>query len=158
SAVLRNPSNNQVAECLGLNAAIETTAVRDVLVVGAGPAGLAAAVYAGSEGLSVLVVEADSPGGQAGMSSKVRSYLGFPTGISGMALMNRAFAQAEKFGAEVAVATSVQRIDCAVRPYQLALSNGAKVSGRTVVIATGAEYRRPEIDNRKRFEGNGVYY
>jgi thioredoxin reductase (NADPH) len=158
SAVLRNPSNDQVAECLGLNAAIETKTVRDVIVVGAGPAGLAAAVYAGSEGLSVLVVEADSPGGQAGMSTKIENYLGFPTGISGMTLMTRAFAQAEKFGAEVAVATSAQRIDCAVRPYQLALSNGATVSGRTVVIATGAEYRRPEIDNRKRFEGNGVYY
>jgi thioredoxin reductase (NADPH) len=158
SQVLRNPSNDQVAECLGMNAAIETTSVRDVIVVGAGPAGLAAAVYAGSEGLSVLVVEADSPGGQAGMSSKIENYLGFPTGISGMALMARAFAQAEKFGAEVAVATTVQKIDCSVRPYRLTLSNGSVVAGRTVVIATGAQYRRPEIDNRKRFEGNGVYY
>jgi thioredoxin reductase (NADPH) len=158
SQVLRNPSNDQVAECLGMNAAIETSSVRDVIVVGAGPAGLAAAVYAGSEGLSVLVVEADSPGGQAGMSSKIENYLGFPTGISGQALMARAFAQAEKFGAEVAVATTVKQIDCSARPYRLTLSNGGVVAGRTVIIATGAQYRRPEIANRTRFEGNGVYY
>jgi thioredoxin reductase (NADPH) len=158
SQVLRNPTNDEVAVCLGMNAAVETGALRDVMIVGAGPAGLAAAVYAGSEGLSALVVEADSPGGQAGMSSKIENYLGFPTGISGLALTGRALTQAEKFGAEVVVASAVKELDCSGRPYRLTLSNGTVVSARAVIIATGAEYRRPEIDNRTRFEGLGVYY
>jgi len=155
---LKNPSNAEVAECLGFNAVLDEHAIRQVVVVGAGPAGLAAAVYAASEGLDVLVLEANVPGGQAGSSSKIENYLGFPTGISGGALAARALTQAEKFGAELAVATSVSELGCQRRPYELAVADGRRVRARTVVIATGAEYRRPALADLARFEGLGVYY
>ena len=156
--VLRNPSNTEVAECLGLNAPIASDVLLDVVIVGAGPAGLAAAVYAASEGLEVLVVEAIAPGGQAGTSSKIENYLGFPTGISGQALAQRALMQAEKFGARLSIARSAIELHCDRLPYRVELEGGETVSARAIVIATGAEYRRLEIPNLDRYEGVGVYY
>jgi len=156
--VLKNPSNEQLAECLAMNPQIDETAVRDVLVIGAGPAGLAAAVYAASEGLDVLVLETTAPGGQAGSSSKIENYLGFPTGITGRALAGRALAQAQKFGADVAIANSAVRLRCDRRPYEIELSNGHTVRGRAVIIATGAEYRQLALAELARFVGVGVYY
>jgi thioredoxin reductase (NADPH) len=156
--VLRNPSIQELARCLGLNAHITAAEVRDVVIVGAGPAGLAAAVYAASEGLDALVIEADSPGGQAGSSSKIENYLGFPMGISGQELAGRAAAQAQKFGAKVLIANNVTKLDCEQRPYQLSVDCGQVIRARTVVIASGAQYNKPNIDNLKKFEGQGVYY
>src|ERR1700677_4123635 len=145
--VLRNPTPKQIAECLGFNSNIDESQVRDLVVVGAGPAGLAAAVYAASEGLDVIVVERAAPGGQAASSSKIENYLGFPTGLSGGELASRAIAQAEKFGAKMMVAHSVARLDCAKRPYEVVLDNGNKLAARAVVIATGAQYNKPPIAN-----------
>ena len=157
--VLKNPSNEAVAECFGLNEAIDQGRVRDLVVVGAGPGGLAAAVYAASEGLDVLVVETNAPGGQAGTSSKIENYLGFPTGISGQALAGRALAQAEKFGAELAVASRVEQLTCgAANGYEIRLSNGTAVHARAIIIASGVQYRRLALENLGRFEGAGVYY
>jgi len=156
--VLKNPSNEQIAECLKLNPEIDEATVRDVLVIGGGPAGLAAAVYAASEGLDVLVLETTAPGGQAGSSSKIENYLGFPTGISGRALAGRALAQAQKFGADVSIATSAVRLRCDRRPYEIELSNGHTVHGRAVIIATGAEYRQLALANIERLIGVGVYH
>jgi thioredoxin reductase (NADPH) len=157
--VLRNPTNGQLADCLGIAERIEPGTVVDLAVVGAGPAGLAAAVYAASEGLSTLVLEAEAPGGQAGTSSKIENYLGFPTGISGQALAGRAQVQAMKFGARVAVPRRVERLDCEARPYTLHLDDGSTVRARTVAIATGASYRKLDhIQNFERYEGNGVHY
>jgi thioredoxin reductase (NADPH) len=156
--VLRNPSNREIADCLGFNAAINPTQMRDVVIVGAGPAGLAAAVYAASEGLDVLVIEASAPGGQAGSSSKIENYLGFPTGISGQALAGRAYTQSQKFGAKVLIAQSATRLACAHKPYAVEIGEAAPVPARTVIIATGAEYRKPPLDNLGQFEGVGVYY
>jgi len=156
--VLKAPTNAEVAECLGFNASIQTEKVRDVVVVGAGPAGLSAAVYAASEGLDVLVLEANAPGGQAGSSSKIENYLGFPTGISGQALAGRAFAQAQKFGADVAIARTARSVECGGRPYVLELDDGSRVRARTVVIASGARYRKLEVPNLAKFENAGVYY
>ena len=157
--VLRNPSNAEIAECLGLNEPIATDRIRDVVVVGGGPAGLAAAVYAASEGLDVLVIEARAPGGQAGSSSKIENYLGFPTGISGQALAGRALTQAQKFGAQLMIARTAARLDCRQRPYAVHLGEqGGSVRTRAVVIATGAEYRKPPLEALARFEGVGVYY
>jgi thioredoxin reductase (NADPH) len=156
--LLKNPTNAEVADCLGFNYAIDTAAVRDVVVVGAGPAGLAAAVYAASEGLDVLVLEANAPGGQAGSSSKIENYLGFPTGISGGALAGRAFTQAQKFGASVAIARAATGLSCAGEPYEISLSNGEKVRAKTVIIASGAQYRKLEVPNLSGFENAGVYY
>jgi len=156
--VLRNPSNQQIADCLGFNAAIDQSQVRDVVVVGAGPAGLAAAVYAASEGLDVLVIETNAPGGQAGSSSRIENYLGFPTGISGQALAARAYRQAEKFGAHVVIAQSATQLTGDRKSYTIEIGNGSRVPARTVIIATGAEYRKPTLDNLSRFEGAGVYY
>jgi thioredoxin reductase (NADPH) len=156
--VLKNPSNEELAVCLGLSADLNNPGVKDVVVVGAGPAGLAAAVYGASEGLSVLVLECDAPGGQAGSSSKIENYLGFPTGISGQALAGRAFAQAQKFGAEVAVARRVTRLSCERRPYAIEIEGGDVVRARAVVIATGVRYHRLPLANLERFEGTGVYY
>jgi thioredoxin reductase (NADPH) len=155
--VLKNPSNELLADCLGYRIAIDPTAVRDVVVIGAGPAGLAAAVYGGSEGLDVLVLEAMAPGGQAGSSSKIENYLGFPTGISGQALAARAFTQAEKFGTDVAIARTATRLVCDVRPYRVELGDES-VLARTVVIATGARYHKPTLESLERFEGLGIYY
>jgi thioredoxin reductase (NADPH) len=156
--VLKNPSNEQLAECLAINPQMDDATVRDVLVIGAGPAGLAAAVYAASEGLDVLVIETTAPGGQAGSSSRIENYLGFPTGISGQALAGRALVQAQKFGADVAVASSAVRLRCDRRPYEIELSNGHTVRGRAVIIATGAEYRQLALADLTRFVGVGVYY
>jgi len=156
--VLKHPSNAEIAECLGFNANIDVHTVRDVVVVGAGPGGLAAAVYAASEGLDVLVVEVGAPGGQAGSSSKIENYLGFPTGISGQALAARAFTQAEKFGANIAIARGASRLDCTVEPYAVHLDDGVTVRARAVVIATGAQYRKLVLPDLDRFEGVGVYY
>jgi thioredoxin reductase (NADPH) len=157
-AVLRNPSNEAIAECLGFNAAVESTHLRDVVVVGAGPSGLAAAVYGASEGLDVLVLESDAPGGQAGSSSKIENYLGFPMGVTGAELTARALTQAKKFGAELMVARGATQLTCERRPYRVRMADGSGVPAKTVIIATGAEYRRPAIDNLSRFVGAGVYY
>ncbi len=156
--VLRNPSNEGIAKCLRMNPEIDDAAVRDLIVIGAGPAGLAAAVYGASEGLDVLVLETTAPGGQAGTSSKIENYLGFPTGISGQALAGRAAVQAQKFGADVTVASTVERLLCHRRPYRIELSDGRVVHARTIVVATGAEYRPLAIENLSRFVGEGVYY
>ena len=156
--VLRNPTPQEVADCLGFNNPVDESQVRDLIVVGAGPSGLAAAVYAASEGLNVLVIETSAPGGQAGSSSKIENYLGFPTGISGFELATRALNQAQKFGAEMMIAHDVVRLHCERRPYQIELDNGQKLTARTVVIASGAQYNRPDIPNRAKFEGAGVYY
>ena len=140
--VLRNPTNQQIADCLGFNEAIDQTQIRDVVIVGAGPAGLAAAVYAASEGLDVLVLETNSPGGQAGSSSKIENYLGFPTGISGQALAGRAYTQAQKFGAQVIIAKGAKQLACDRKPYAIEIDDGPRVPARTVIIATGAAYRK----------------
>ena len=156
--VLKNPTNAEVADCLGLNANIDRALVRDLVVVGAGPAGLAAAVYAASEGLDVLVIEASAPGGQAGSSSKIENYLGFPTGISGNALAQRALTQAEKFGAHMVVARVAVKLHCDEHPYRIEMADGGSVRARAVVIATGAEYRKLELPNLAKYEGVGLYY
>ena len=156
--VLRNPSNAEAADCLGFNVPIEAGTVYDLIVVGAGPAGLAAAVYAASEGLAVLVLEANAPGGQAGSSSRIENYLGFPTGISGQDLAGRAFIQAEKFGANVAIAQVATGLNCARKPFTVECAGGGLVQGRTVLVATGAQYRKLPVPNLAQFEGNGVYY
>jgi thioredoxin reductase (NADPH) len=156
--VLRNPTNQEIASCLGFNDAIEHTHIRDVVIVGAGPAGLAAAVYAASEGLDVLVLETNSPGGQAGSSSKIENYLGFPTGISGQALAGRAYTQAQKFGAQVMIAKDAKSLMCDRTPYVIETDDDVRVLARTVIIATGAAYRKPPIENLLQFENAGVYY
>jgi len=155
--VLRNPTNQEIADCLGFNESIDQIHVRDLVVIGAGPSGLAAAVYGASEGLDVLVLETSSPGGQAGSSSRIENYLGFPTGISGQELAARAYNQAQKFGADILVAKAT-RLICDRKPYVVEVENGARIPARTIVIATGAEYRRPPCKNLLRFEGAGVYY
>ncbi len=157
TTVLRNPSNRQIAGCLGFNKPIDQTQVRDLVIIGAGPSGLAAAVYGASEGLDVLVLETSSPGGQAGSSSKIENYLGFPTGISGQELAARAYNQAQKFGAEILI-TRGTRLACDRKPYVVEVENGGQIPARTIIIATGAEYRRPQLRNLQRFEGAGVYY
>lgn len=156
--LLKNPSNVEVAECLGFNADVDPEIVRDVVIVGAGPAGLSAAVYAASEGLDVLVIERSAPGGQAGSSSKIENYLGFPTGISGQALAGRALTQAQKFGAHVAVARTAILMDCSSMHYTIDLGEQGRVRARAIVLATGAEYRKLGLPELPQFEGNGVYY
>jgi thioredoxin reductase (NADPH) len=155
--VLRNPNNQQIADCLGFNESIDQTHVRDLIIIGAGPSGLAAAVYGASEGLDVMVLETSSPGGQAGSSSRIENYLGFPTGISGQDLAGRAYVQAQKFGTDILIANA-RRLVCDSKPYIVELESGARIPARTIVIATGAEYRRPPCKNLSRFEGAGVYY
>jgi thioredoxin reductase (NADPH) len=155
---LKNPSTEEVAACLGMNQAVDDQRVRDLIVVGAGPAGLAAAVYGASEGLDVLVLEIGTPGGQAGSSSKIENYLGFPTGISGLALAGRALVQAQKFGAEIRTASPAMRLQCDDRPYAIELASGASVKGRCIVLASGVEYRQLNLENAARFLGAGIYY
>ena len=156
--VLRNPTNQQIAECLGFNDAIDQTHLRDLVILGGGPSGLAAAVYGASEGLDVLVLETNAPGGQAGSSSKIENYLGFPTGISGQELAARAYTQAQKFGAQVVIAKGAKRLACERKPYAIEIDDGGRVPARAVVIATGVEYRKLPLENLSRFEGAGVYY
>jgi thioredoxin reductase (NADPH) len=161
--LLKRPTNAQAAGCLGITPDLDPDKVYDVAVVGAGPAGLAAAVYAASEGLSVLVLDERAFGGQAGASARIENYLGFPTGITGMALAGRAFNQALKFGAEIAIPLEVAKLDCeeaqkAGRPMRLEFTNGGSARARTIVIASGAAYRRPPISNLATFEGNGISY
>jgi thioredoxin reductase (NADPH) len=144
--VLRNPSNQQVAGYLGFNEDIDQTHVRDLVIIGAGPSGLAAAVYGASEGLDTLVLETRSPGGQAGSSSRIENYLGFPTGISGQELAARAYNQVQKFGADMLI-TKGTRLACDRKPYVVEVENGSRIPARTIVVATGAEYRRPPLKN-----------
>jgi thioredoxin reductase (NADPH) len=155
--VLRNPSISELAQCLDLNINTDKS-LRDVVVIGAGPAGLAAAVYAASEGLRTLVIEKSAPGGQAGSSSRIENYLGFPTGISGQELANRSIAQAQKFGAQIMVAQSVVHIDTSRRPYKVILESGLKFNTRAIVIAIGAQYARLPIEDVDAFTGRGIYY
>jgi thioredoxin reductase (NADPH) len=155
--VLKNPSNQQIASCLGFNESVDQTKVRDLVVIGAGPSGLAAAVYGASEGLDVLLLETSSPGGQAGSSSRIENYLGFPTGISGQKLAGRAYIQAQKFGAHMLIAKAT-RLTCDRKPYVIEVESGVRISARTVVIATGAQYRKLPLEKMSRFEGAGVYY
>ncbi len=158
-AVLVRPTNVELGERLGISEPLDPDAVVDVAVVGAGPAGLAAAVYAASEGLHTVVLEAEAPGGQAGTSSRIENYLGFPTGISGQDLAARAQVQAQKFGARIAVPRRVRRLDVHTRPYALQLDGGERVRARSVVVATGARYRRlSDVPEAERFEGNGIHY
>ncbi|MEM8608541.1 MAG: FAD-dependent oxidoreductase [Myxococcota bacterium] len=154
--MIKNPTNRQIADCLGFSGAVDSETVQDVVVVGAGPGGLASAVYAASEGLQVVVLEGNVFGGQAGSSSKIENYLGFPTGISGQALAGRAYNQAQKFGADIMMPRIAKRLDCSTRPYTVELEDGDSLRARTVVIATGAQYRKPP--GAERFEGVGVYY
>jgi len=156
--VLRNPSNGKIAECLGFNENVDKTRVRDVVIIGAGPAGLAAAVYAASEGLDVLVIESNAPGGQAGSSSKIENYLGFPTGISGQELAGRAYTQAQKFGAQIMIAKRAQKLTCDRKPFSIEIGEGLRVQCRSIVVATGAEYKKLPLKDLHRFEGCGVYY
>ena len=156
--VLRNPSIQELSDSLELNCTIDESQVRDVIIVGAGPAGLAAAVYGASEGLDVLMVESAAPGGQAASSSKIENYLGFPTGLSGEELATRAITQAQKFGAKLMVAHSVVQLVCDKNPYRLVLENGKPLEARSVVLASGAQYNNPENLNLERFVGQGVYY
>ena len=162
--LLKRPSDVEAAACLGITPELDPDTVYDVAIVGAGPAGLATAVYAGSEGLSVLVLDGRAFGGQAGASSRIENYLGFPTGISGMGLAGRAFNQALKFGVKIAIPLEVTRLDCGGNGkdgenlLRLELKNGGAVRARTVVIATGVQYRRPAIPNLAEFEGAGVSY
>jgi len=157
-SVLRNPTNAQIADCLGFNEEIDQNRVCDLIVAGAGPAGLAAAVYGASEGLDVLVLESTVPGGQAGSSSRIENYLGFPTGISGLDLTGRAYAQALKFGAQVIVAKGATRMACDGQRYTVDIDHGPRIRARAVIIATGAEYRKPALHNLSAFEGAGIYY
>ena len=160
--LLRNPSENELARCIGMVGTIDSSKLFDVAIVGAGPAGLAAAVYAASEGLCVLALDCRAFGGQAGASSRIENYLGFPTGITGMALMGRAYSQALKFGVEVAIpdeATSLQPSrESNDAGYTLALANGERIKTRSVIIASGANYRRLDVGNLAEFEGSSVHY
>lgn len=157
SVVKRNPTNADLARCFGFNDLIDRDQIRDLIVVGGGPAGLAAAVYGASEGLDVLVVECSAPGGQAGASSKIENYLGFPLGISGHDLAGNAFTQAEKFGADMLVAKMAKQLRCDRRPYSIEIDDG-NIDSKTVIIAAGAVYRRLPVKDLSQFEGAGVYY
>jgi thioredoxin reductase (NADPH) len=163
SIVLKNPTIEKLADCLGLNPTLDRTQIWDAIIIGAGPAGLGAAVYAASEGLDVLVLEANAPGGQAGTSSKIENYLGFPLGISGQELAGRAYDQAQKFGARLLIAKTAVRINCDKKPYRVFLGDGEGGEGdtlltRAIVIGSGVAYRKLRVDNLARFENAGVYY
>jgi len=156
--LLRNPSEGALARCLGLVGPIDPDRLFDLVVVGAGPAGLATSVYAGSEGLTVLTLDCRSFGGQAGASARIENYLGFPTGVSGMALMGRAFSQAQKFGVEMAIPDEALKLDCGESPLRLSLGTGETVRTRAIVLATGARYRRLPVARLEEFEGACVHY
>ena len=157
-AVLRNPTENQLARCIGLSRTIDADTIYDVAIVGAGPAGLATAVYATSEGLSVVVLDCRAFGGQAGASARIENYLGFPTGISGIALMARAYNQAQKFGAEMGIPEEVEKLACGGDSFRLRLVGGDMVRSRTIVVASGAEYRKLDVSNLSDYEGSHVHY
>jgi thioredoxin reductase (NADPH) len=156
--VLRSPSIHELANCLGFNSSIDRTLVRDLIILGGGPAGLAAAVYAASEGLDVVVIETRAPGGQAGSSSRIENYLGFPTGVSGQELASRATTQAQKFGAKMMIACSAVRLNCGRRPYEVVLDTGDAMLARVIVLATGAQYNKLGLADLEKFEGEGIYY
>ena len=158
ATVLRNPSTSRLADCLGLNDDIDKGSLHDLIIVGAGPAGLAAAVYAASEGIDALLIESNAPGGQAGSSSKIENYLGFPTGVSGQELASRATWQAQKFGAKMTLARAVVELRCQHRPYELVMEDGTALMARTIVIATGARYNKPAVMNLDHFADRGVHY
>jgi thioredoxin reductase (NADPH) len=156
--ILRNPTNEEIAERLGFNEDIDPSHIRDVVVIGAGPAGLAAALCGASEGLDMLVLETSSPGGQAGSSSKIENYLGFPMGISGQELASRAYDQAQKFGAEMLVAKMAKRLSCDCKPYRVVLDDETSIPARAILIATGVRYRKLSLPNASRFQGAGLYH
>jgi len=159
--LLRNPSEDELARCVGLVRPIDPNRIYDAVIIGAGPAGLATAVYAASEGLSVIVLDCRAFGGQAGASARIENYLGFPTGITGIALMARAYNQAQKFGAEMAIPDEVSRLcaqQCGEDPFLLNLHNGEQVRARSVVVASGARYRRLDVGNLDTYEGASVHY
>lgn len=156
--VLKNPANRELADHLGMSEPPEAGVIYDVAVIGAGPAGLASAVYGASEGLSTVLLEALAPGGQAGTSSKIENYLGFPTGISGQALAGRAYVQAQKFGARVAVSRAIAKVDCSRYPFRLELEDGKDLHARSIVVASGARYRKLNVENYAKFEGQGIHY
>lgn len=156
--LLRNPDENALARCIGMVGEIDPDRLFDLVVIGAGPAGLATSVYAGSEGLSVLTLDCRAFGGQAGASARIENYLGFPTGISGMALMGRAFNQARKFGVEMAIPDEALKLECGDHPFHLRLATGERVQARAAVIATGARYRRLNVARLEEFEGATVHY
>jgi thioredoxin reductase (NADPH) len=156
--VLRNPTNQEIADRLGFNESIDQTQLRDVVIIGAGPSGLAAAVYAASEGLDVLVLESSSPGGQAGSSSRIENYLGFPMGITGQELTDRAYTQSQKFGAQLVIANGARGLSCDRKPFAVEIGTGSRIPARTVIIASGAQYRKLPLGNLSQFEGAGVYY
>jgi thioredoxin reductase (NADPH) len=156
--LLRNPSEGQLARCIGLVGDLDGERLYDVIIVGAGPSGLATSVYAGSEGLSVLLLDCRSFGGQAGASARIENYLGFPTGISGMALMGRAFSQAQKFGVEIAIPEEAVALECGTDFRVVRMANGEVVRSRSVVLAMGARYRRLGVYNLDQFEGASVHY
>jgi thioredoxin reductase (NADPH) len=156
--VLRNPSNRDISDCLGFNDPIDQAQMHDTVIVGAGPSGLAAAVYAASEGLEVMMLESGAPGGQAGSSSRIENYLGFPSGITGQELTARAYAQSQKFGAHLMITKAATRLRCNTRQYVIETEDGAQILARTVIIATGAEYRKLPLENISQFENAGVYY
>jgi thioredoxin reductase (NADPH) len=156
--LLRNPSEDQLARCVGLVGPIDSSRLYDVAVIGAGPAGLATSVYAASEGLSVLAIDCRSFGGQAGASARIENYLGFPTGISGMALMGRAFSQAQKFGVEIFIPDEAVKLECGNDPCRIVLATGERVQARAIVLATGARYRRLDVERLEQFEGTSVHY
>lgn len=156
--LLRNPTDFQLGRCVGLVGPIDSERLYDLVVIGAGPSGLATSVYAGSEGLAVLTIDCRSFGGQAGASSRIENYLGFPTGISGMALMGRAFSQAQKFGVEMAIPDEAVKLECGNNPFHLQLGTGERILARSVVIATGARYRRLDVERLDEFDGTSVHY
>ena len=156
--VLRNPTNEEIADCLGFNEQVDLAHLRDVVIIGAGPSGMAAAVYAASEGLDALVVEMNAPGGQAGSSSRIENYLGFPNGISGQELAARAWNQAQKFGAGIVVAKHATRLVCDRKPYVVEIDDGQRIAARAIIIAAGAQYRKPALPRLGDFEGAGIYY
>lgn len=156
--VLYNPSNQQLANCLGFNETIDAGRIYDVVVIGAGPSGLSAAVYSASEGLDVLILEENAPGGQAGSSSKIENYLGFPNGITGQELGERALTQAQKFGAQIMITEKAKKLSCERKPYLIQTDNNQKIQTKTIVIATGAQYRKLSLNNLSKFEGVGIYY
>ena len=156
--IVKNPTNHELAARLGLDEKIDTDSVHDVIIVGGGPAGLSAAVYAASEGLSTLLLEQEAPGGQASTSSKIENYLGFPTGLSGQALAGRAQIQAMKFGAKIILPYTVKGINCEQNPFEIELCSGAKIKSRAVIVASGARYRSLHLENARNYDNAGIYY